>query len=1130
MKRTFALSRLPVLLALVLVVCGRMLCTPTPALAHSTHTGPTELTLMEMQTDNTLYVVGYAHLDTQWRWSYPQVIREFIPDTLYGNFRLIDKYPNYIFNFSGSRRYQMMKEYYPEAYEQLKGYIKAGRWFPCGSSVDECDVNVPSSESLIRQVLYGNRYFETEFNESSVEFMIPDCFGFPASMPCILDHCGIKGFSTQKLSWGSAMGIPFNVGVWEGLDGSSIVVSAFNPGAYVGKVTEDLSQSPEWLKRTQETGAKSGAFVDYHYFGTGDVGGPPVDSSVEWIEKSVAGTGAVRVVSGTAEQMFLDLTDEQIAKLPRYKGDLLLTQHSSGSVSSQAYMKRWNHMNEQLADSAERAAVTAQLLTGAQYPSDKLMRAWELTLGSQMHDILPGTSIPIAYNYSWNDEVLALNQFADVLQNSVAAVAAGLDTSSPAGQNPANPLVVYNPLNVARQEMVSIEVAIAEDGVGVSATGPDGKRVPCQIEHLEGNRAKIKFLASVPALSFSVYQLEYWTEEQPAVQIEELKVSNNSLENACYRVSLNAAGDVASIFDKRSGKELLSEPHRLAFIHDQPGYWPAWNIDWDDQSAPPVGYVDGPAEIKVVENGPARVALEVSRSARGSKFVQTISLASGEAGERVEFRNRIDWTTLSCSLKAVFPLTANNPLATYNWEVSAIQRPTNNEKQYEVPAHQWFDLTDKSGSFGATVLCPCKYGSDKPTDNTLRLTLLRTPGPVLSKEGQPRYDYADQCTQDWGRHEISYALVGHQGDYGKAGADWQAYSLDQPLVAFETERHSGPLGREFSLLKLNNDRIRVLALKKAEDGDELVIRMVNLDNAPQEGVELSFNSQISNWQEVDGQERPTGGNPRLAGPLDSMSIDFAPYDLRSYKISLTQQGESHGTAASTPVTLPYDTVTATNDGELSTGGFDADGRSLAAEMLPLRLRDGGVDFMLAPAGNGSRNAVSCSGQQISLPGGSATKLCFIAASSPDAPDSEFSVDGQVHKVSIQDWGGFVGQWDSRNWQGDMPEMAFEWPFKLASISPGYTRRDPVAWFCSHRHLIGGRNDIYQYTYLYRYSIDIPPGSKTLTLPNNPAIKIFAMSVVDGALPGCTPAQPLYDDIKEHPEYKYDPPLDGALGK
>src|SRR5262245_9933258 len=277
---------------------------------------PPQAPVVDLSKQPTLYVVGYSHLDTQWRWCYPTSIREYLVNTLHDNFALMDKYPHYIFNFSGSRRYQMMKEYYPEDYEKLKTYIARGQWFPCGSSVDENDANVPSAESLVRHVLYGNHYFRREFGIASDEYMLPDCFGFPAALPSVLAHCGIKGFSTQKLTWGSAVGIPFKVGVWEGPDGSS-VIAALDPGSYAASIKEDLSVSESWLKRIDKTGEQSGAYTDYHYYGTGDRGGAPEESAIDWMEKSVAGTGTINVVSSTAEKMFLDITDAQREKLPR---------------------------------------------------------------------------------------------------------------------------------------------------------------------------------------------------------------------------------------------------------------------------------------------------------------------------------------------------------------------------------------------------------------------------------------------------------------------------------------------------------------------------------------------------------------------------------------------------------------------------------------------------------------------------------------------------------------------------------------------------------------------------------------------------------------------------------------------
>ncbi len=281
--------------------------------------------------------------------------------------RALDKYPNYVFNFSGANRYRMMKEYWPADYARVKQYVAAGRWFPAGSSMEEGDVNVPSAESIFRQILYGNRFFQREFGKTSAEYMLPDCFGFPASLPSILAHAGLKGFSTQKLTWNSAArvggrgsiqetprGIPFNVGYWQGPDGRG-VIAALNPGSYGGQIREDISKSPvianpnarnnpvDWPRRVERNGKVSGLFTDYHYYGTGDTGGAPREDSVRMMEAIVTrntslmpspvasvGDGPLKVVSATAEQMFLNIRPEQIKGLPRYEGDLVVDRSLRG--------------------------------------------------------------------------------------------------------------------------------------------------------------------------------------------------------------------------------------------------------------------------------------------------------------------------------------------------------------------------------------------------------------------------------------------------------------------------------------------------------------------------------------------------------------------------------------------------------------------------------------------------------------------------------------------------------------------------------------------------------------------------------------------------------------------------------
>jgi alpha-mannosidase len=1056
--------------------------------------GAATLTAADAQTRDVskgknLYTIGYAHLDTQWRWAYPQVIREFIWNTLTRNFELMDKYPDYVFNFSGSRRYEMMKEYYPDAFTKLKGYVAKGQWFPCGSSVDEGDANVPSAESLVRHVLYGNRFFRREFGVASQEFMLPDCFGFPYALPTVLAYCGIKGFSTQKLTWGSAVGIPFPVGVWEGPDGKS-VVAALDPGSYSADVTEDLSQNSSWLARIDKTGAQSGAFVDYHYYGTGDVGGSPSESSVQWVEKSIAGKGPVTIISSHADQMVKDLKPAQIAKMPRYKGELLLTQHSAGSVSSEAMMKRWNRKNELLADGAEKASVAAMALGRADYPAERLYNAWDLVLGSQMHDMLPGTSIPKAYEFCWNDELLALNQFSNIEADAVGAVSKDLDTSG-AGQA----IVIYNPLSTVRDDVVEADLP----GVAVlqhTIIAPDGKEVPAQVVPQAGGGSRVLFRAHVPSTGFAVYIDRPLPSRQSPVQ--GATASERTLESSTLKVTVNEAGDIASIYDKFAKREVLKAPARLELQYHNPSAFPAWNMDWDDQKQPPREVVSGPARIRVIEQGPVRAAIEVERECAGSKFVQQIRLTQGS--NRVEVLNKLDWQTRERALKASFPLSSGNPLATYDLQVGAIQRPNNEPKKYEVPQHQWLDLTDPKGGYGAAILNDSKYGSDKPDDNTVRLTLIYTPGV--------RAGYEDQATQDFGKHEILYAIAPHGSDWRSASVPWQAKRLNQPLRPFLAPSHPGALGRYFSLVSTNSPQVEVQAVKKAEDGNELVVRLRELNGSEAKGVQVRFGLPLQSAREVNGQEQPIGKATVANGLL---TTDLHAFSLRSFAVKLAGAKSSGGGPVSQPVVLDFNADVVSSRQAPGDGEFAA-GHSLAAEQWPSALTVDGVHFNLGSGADGAKNAVRCEGQPINLPAGF-NKAYLLAAADTDLTAS-FSVGDSHSDLAVQNWSGYVGQWDNRLWSVDPGPNFSNYGDTMNGLVPGYVKRGEVAWFASHNHTPTG-NTFYEYSYLFKQSLDIPAGATTLTLPNEPRIKIFAVTVARNANDVAQPAQALYDTLSDH---------------
>ncbi|HEX3184193.1 MAG TPA: glycoside hydrolase family 38 C-terminal domain-containing protein, partial [Pyrinomonadaceae bacterium] len=487
------------------------------------------------------------------------------------------------------------------------------------------------------------------------------------------------------------------------------------------------------------------------------------------------------------------------------------------------------------------------------------------------------------------------------------------------------------------------------------------------------------------------------------------------------------------------------------------------------------------------------------------------------------FSNIIDWKTKGANLKATFPFAVENKLATYNWDVGTIQRPNAAERQFEVASHQWIDLTDQSGSYGVTLLTDCKNGSDKPDDKTLRLTLLRTPGT--------RGSYTDQGTQDWGRHEILFGLAGHAGDWRDGRTDWHAYRLNQPLIAFVSPKHSGFLGKSFSLLKLNNDRIRVLALKKAEASDEVIVRLVEVDGKTVDNVRLAMSAPVLSAREVNGQEQPVGPAKTVGGEL---ATSFGPYQPRTFALKLASPTQRVVAAKSMPVPLEYDLSVAARVGRPADGSFDAmtnnqnasQGKALPAEMLPREIWFGGIRFSLGPTLK--PNALIARGQTISLPAGKFNRIYLLAAAAGADQKGTFWLGDQSAQLTIQEWTGFVGQWDTRIWKtteeaiqqrpgappppAGTPVRTRSNPYgEMLSIRPGFIKRSDIAWFSSQRRGADGNAEPYAYSYLFAYAVDLPAGAKTLTLPDNERIRILAISLVDEP-PGVTPAAPLYDTL------------------
>lgn len=1016
---------------------------------------------LQAQEKPKVYLVSNAHFDSQWNWDVQTSIRDYVSKTLNQNLFLLKQYPSYVFNFEGGIKYYWMKEYYPEQFEKIKEYIKQGRWHVSGSSWDATDVNIPSPESFTRNILYGQWFYQDEFNVRATDIFLPDCFGFGWTLPTIAAHSGLIGFSTQKLQWRSKpffennSKIPFEAGLWQGIDGAKIMLIA-DAHNYTTRWREhDLSNDSSLIRFAEKSPLKT----IYHYYGTGDTGGSPTIESVCSVEKGLAGNGPVQIVSATSDQMYKDyLPYDKHPELPTYNGELLMDVHGTGCYTSQAIMKLYNRKNELLADAAERTAVVADWLGGQTYPQETLSEAWKRFLWHQFHDDLTGTSIPRAYEFSWNDELLSQKQFAQVQTTSVGSVSRALDT-----QVKGIPLVIQNTVSQTVNDIVEVTVDWAQPVRDLSVFDENGKQAPSQF--LSYHNGQVKFLAAACALpvSFTVYDVRPGN----AAKNSALKVSNNTLENRIYKVTLNDNGDIVSIFDKRYDRELVKagKSVRLALFPENESFsWPAWEILKETIDRNPIDITDN-VKISIAEKGPVRAALCVERTYGESLFKQYIRLTEGGQDDRIDLVSEIDWHTTNALLKAEFPLNIENEFATYDLGVGSVKRKTNTLTAYEVPAQYWADLTAQNRSYGVSILNDSKYGWDKPDNNTLRLTLLHTP------KTQRGYLYQDK--QDFGFHTFTYSIVGHKDSYVDANTVWKAEVLNQPLKAFVVKKHKGTLGRRFSFLQTSSNQLMVKALKKAEKSEDYVVRLYEMNGQEARKVELSFAGEIQDAAELNGMEDVIG---KAAVDGNKLIVNASPFSMKTFRVKLKPLPAKLMPPQSVPVPLKYNLKTATYNAFRSDANIDGKGYSYAAELLPATLTAANIKFEL---GNPAlENGIRCNGDTIVLPqNGQYNKLYLLAASIYGDNVATFYVDDKPYELIIPHYSGFIGQW------------------RHTDHTKGFLKPAEIAYVGTHRHLASLNQDApYEFTYLFKFAIDIPKNARKLRLTDNSKILLFAASL------------------------------------
>lgn len=1011
------------------------------------------------------YLVGTAHFDAQWNWDIRESIDDFLHRTMVQNFWLFERFPTYIFNFEAAQKYSWMKEYYPAEFETVKEYVKKGRWNVTGSTWEATDPNIPSSESFFRNILYGQEFYKREFGLKSNDIYLPDCFGFGYHLPTIAAHSGLKGFSTQKLQWrknpffpnGEKM--PFKIGLWQGLDGARIM-GALDTGGYgTTYYYDDVSANPRIIDRAKVTPNN----VAYVYYGVGDQGGSPTIPSIYSVEKAVkeGGAGPLEVISARAGQIYEDFYPfENHPEFEVYDGELLMDVHGVGCYTSHAAMKLFNRRNEQLADAAERASVAAELLGGIDYPDEDLRENWQRFLWHQFHDDITGTSIPRSYTFSWNDELIAQTRFADAITTAVGAVGRILNT-----QVKGTPVIVYNPTANQRTDIVKATIPFVKPPTGLTVTQLDGKKYPVQILSYENGQATIIFPAKVEPVSFSVFDIQTGS----ATQSKNLKISNNTIENTIYKITIDKNGDIGSLIDKRTETELVKEgkAFRLSMLTDNvSNAYPAWEIYKTAVDGPSSPITDN-VKISIAETGPIRASLKVERTWQDTtQIVQFISLTDGVTDDRIEIFNEYEWKAMNVLLKAEFPTNISNEKASYDLGIGYVQRGNNVESAFEVLGHQWADLTSTDGKKGISILNNCKYGWDKPDDNTIRMTLFHTP---KAERGFPYQNYLDH-----GHHVFSYAIVSHESSHTDANIAVKAENFNQPLLAFSTSKHTGKSGNSFSLLKTSSPQIVVKAFKKAEHGDQYVIRLNEIFGKDYTEAFVEFASPVESADELNGIEE-IKGKVRFEG--NKIFFSGTKFQPKTFGVKLKSQKQL-SVPSNKFVDLKYNALALSTDEFNHAGNFDRMQNSFPAELMPNKIISDGIAFKI----NNDPvifNYVRSNGDTIFLPEKhEANKLYLLVTSTRNDRITTFLVDGKEHTVKIPYYSGFFGQW---GWVG---------------FNEGYIKEGSFAFVANHKHSARKGNDSYNFACLYKVCIPIDKNAKMFVLPQDSGVALFAATLTD----------------------------------
>jgi alpha-mannosidase len=708
-------------------------------------------------------LTGHAHIDLAWLWPYGETRRK-LRRTFHTALSLMQRSADFRFNQSTAHYYAQIESDDPDLFAAIREKVKAGQWETLGGMWVEPDTNMPSGESLARQILYGQRYFEQAFGVRHKVCWLPDCFGFSPALPQLLRQGGIDSFFTIKVNWSETNRFPHDLFWWEGLDGSRVLAHTFdNPmHGYNGDV-QPGAILPTWRNFRGKTAHPQSLLA----VGYGDGGGGATPDMIER-ELELRDFPALPVARWSTVHGFFKAAHASAAQkpIPTWSGEIYLELHRA-TLTTQGRVKRKHRQAERALLTAETVASLARL--GGGPAPQSLETLWRMLLKNQFHDILPGSSIREVYQDAEAELDDVISRASQAQQTSLAALVAGL-----AAGDIADALVVVNPSLSSRP----LRAALAEGEVLATSD-------------------------TVPPLATVVF-------DRAALQAAPgLSVSPTHLENATLRVSIGPDGAIESLVHKPTGREALAGRGNQLWVYpqDKPRDWDAWDLEED--------YADGGKELRdvesveVMENGPHRAALRIVRRYRASRIAQTLVLLAN--GRRLDVVTEIDWRDRRTLLRTLTPAAVRASNAIFECACGVVRRPTHantswDAAMFEVPGHRFADLSEPG--FGLALLNDGKYGHSV-RGNVIGLSLVRSPV------------YPDPLA-DEGAHAFTYALMPHAGDWHEGGVREEADDLSQPLLAAAASRVSAGA---LAPIKVGGIDAALSALKPAESGDGLILRV-----------------------------------------------------------------------------------------------------------------------------------------------------------------------------------------------------------------------------------------------------------------------------------------------------------------